>query len=647
MNRPCNRLLPLVSLCLLLSPLSQAKDSAKPDVGPREIRGVEVTRPEGSYAVVHLTFSLPGEQGDTWRYVGGMREGKLPIDHGLRLGKPGGVLTLEGGKLTGTFTRTFGMRKNLEIVEVTVDAAVTDGEIVGTAATGAGVGKVTGRIVSGEQLAKVNDIPADKSWPMYLGPVGGGVAAEPTGVELVDSFNDARLMWRTEETDIGQGIGSISRMMDRWRDAGTRRTGSGSASPVAGGGKVFLSYYVPSPARGYPEKKAQQMAKEAGKDVDKLPEYALQKIYPAADDVVLAMDAETGKTLWKAVMKDRGINHQHHKEGPFDMTPAYHDGRVFAIGMSGWLYAFDAETGKPLWEVKLAGAGRGNHWSSSVVALPGVVVAPQGRTWCGFDPKTGKRLWQSPLRFSHSTIAVWRHGRKDYLVSGTGGRLVWGGDAEQVVCMEARTGKEVWKQSLPGGLSALNSRGRGLGPGGITISGDYLVAQVAQTDPKASNRSERRKAMKHCIVGWKLSTEGPKELWQLPMTGREGSHTKPVVHGKYLFTGGLEVVDLASGKVLSEAEGVQPGNGGYMQAIEDLVFVRRDGTHGVIEFAGYRVSEGGKVTKMDGGAMWTPGVGGGTTSYHHPLTYPLIDGRIYIRQKDGVYCWDLRKGSGG
>lgn len=36
-------------------------------------------------------------------------------------------------------------------------------------------------------------------------------------------------------------------------------------------------------------------------------------------------------------------------------------------------------------------------------------------------------------------------------------------------------------------------------------------------------------------------------------------------------------------------------------------------------------------------------VGGGTTSYHHPLTYPLLDGRMYVRQRDGVYCWDLRK----
>ena len=41
--------------------------------------------------------------------------------------------------------------------------------------------------------------------------------------------------------------------------------------------------------------------------------------------------------------------------------------------------------------------------------------------------------------------------------------------------------------------------------------------------------------------------------------------------------------------------------------------------------------------------MWAPPIGGGTTSYHHPLTYPLIDGRMYVRQRDGGYCWDMRK----
>ncbi len=633
-----------ISLAICLGTMIAGQASAQ-QAGPRPIEDVKVITPTGQYAVVTLRFDMPKapESLRRWQYVGGLRDGRLTIAHDHRLREPCGELTLESGKLTGTFTRTEGRRGSFALGKVTVDATVTDGEIKGTATIDGHEGSVTGTIVPETEMAKQNAVPDDKSWPMFLGPPAGGVAAESTGVEIVDSFHKARLRWRSEATDVGQGLGGISRKMQTWRDANTIRTCSGASSPVAADGRVFLSYYVPSPARGMDEKKAAAMAKEAGVDSpEKLPLRDKEKLFQAADDTVLAVDAATGKMLWKAVMAGRGINHQHHKEGPFNISPAVAEGRVFAIGMSGWLYAFDAKTGKPLWEVRLAGAGRSKHWSATVVALPGVVVAPQGKTWCGFDPATGKRLWKSSLPFAHATLAVWRHKGTDYLVSGTGGSLVWSPKPEDLVCLNAKTGEQVWKADLAGDLSALNSRGRGLGPGGITTYGDYMVLQLAETDAKAKGRSGRRDAMEHSVAGFRLTLEGPKRLWKIPMTGREGSHTKPIVHGKYLFTGGLEVVDLETGKIVSQTKGVQPGNGGYMQAVEDVVYVRRDGTHSNIEFATYRVSPEGQVTVMDSERMWVPPVGGHTTSYHHPITYPLINGRMYVRQRDGVYCWDLR-----
>lgn len=85
-----------------------------------------------------------------------------------------------------------------------------------------------------------------------------------------------------------------------------------------------------------------QQAKEVGYAGDDLPPYAEEKTFATADDIMLCMDAATGKTLWKAVVKDRAVNSQHHKVGPFDLSPAYANGRVFALSTSGWLYAFDA-----------------------------------------------------------------------------------------------------------------------------------------------------------------------------------------------------------------------------------------------------------------------------------------------------------------
>jgi len=36
-----------------------------------------------------------------------------------------------------------------------------------------------------------------------------------------------------------------------------------------------------------------------------------------------------------------------------------------------------------------------------------------------------------------------------------------------------------------------------------------------------------------------------------------------------------------------------------------------------------------------------------TTSYVPALSHPYVDGRLYVRGADGIYCYDLRTSSGG
>ncbi len=618
----------LLAACLA-SPLTAG--DAPEAAGPRPIQDAKVIVPRGDYALVDLVFDAPeaeaiDEDYAHWRYVGGMRDGRLVIRHGIGLSRPGGELTLEGGKLTGRFVHALKTHRRREhLPEVTVDATVENGTVRGTATVGGHAGTVSGTVTPDAELAKRNAVPDDKGWPMFLGPIGGGTAMTPTGVELVASPRDIRLMWVPEETDIGQGIGSISRFMDiKYEDAAGRRTGSGSTSPVAAGGKVFLSYYVPTASEPPAEATVQRVLESRGKGdgaADALPWYAMEKLYPRSNDILLAMDAATGKTLWKTVMTGRGINHQHHKEGPFDMSPACADGRVFAIGMSGYLYAMDAATGKPLWEVRLGGSGRSNLWSSSVVAVPAAVIVPQGGVWCGFDPATGTRLWQSEIRFQHSTMPVWKHGDAHYVI---------GGSDANILCVNTATGKTAWtidRRAL--------SHGRGYGCGGLTVYGGTLLGYLQIGEDK--NAYEKHAA------AWRLSPTGAEMLWEYPVPDSNAEHVPVVVNRRYVFLGDLKVVDLESGKIAAQGEGITPGNGGYMQAMGDLAFVRRDGTHGDIQFTFYRVADDGSVTNLNPADQWRPTYGAGTTSYHHALMYPLIDGRLFVRQASGVTCWDLRK----
>lgn len=70
------------------------------------------------------------------------------------------------------------------------------------------------------------------------------------------------------------------------------------------------------------------------------------------DEVLRAIDVATGKVIWvltyAAPFK---MNPATARRGPGPKsTPAFADGRIFTMGMSGMVTAFDATTGKQLWQ---------------------------------------------------------------------------------------------------------------------------------------------------------------------------------------------------------------------------------------------------------------------------------------------------------
>jgi outer membrane protein assembly factor BamB len=71
-----------------------------------------------------------------------------------------------------------------------------------------------------------------------------------------------------------------------------------------------------------------------------------------ANEVMQALDADTGKAIWStsyaAPVKVRPAA-QAHGPGP-KSTPAFADGRLFTLGMGGIVTAFDAATGRQLWQ---------------------------------------------------------------------------------------------------------------------------------------------------------------------------------------------------------------------------------------------------------------------------------------------------------
>jgi alcohol dehydrogenase (cytochrome c) len=129
------------------------------------------------------------------------------------------------------------------------------------------------------------------------------------------------------------------------------------------------------------------------------------KIYfAAADAVLVALDAKTGNEVWKTTVED--YTHGYY----MSLAPLVADGKVMVgvsggeLGVRGFVAAFDAETGKPLWKTyTVPGPGE-----------PGSETWPNGDQW-----KTGGgSVWITGTYDPETNLGFW----------GTGNGGPWMGD---------------------------------------------------------------------------------------------------------------------------------------------------------------------------------------------------------------------------
>lgn len=248
---------------------------------------------------------------------------------------------------------------------------------------------------------------AEAEWPQWRGPNRDGMVA---GIV-------APRVWPKE-------------LKEQWRV----RVGVGHASPVVAGGRIF------------------QFARLG------------------EEEVLLALDATTGKELWRSslpVAYEMNGAATGHGKGP-KSTPVVAGGRVFTLGITGILSAHDAATGKlvwrkdfskqypstsplygtamsPLFERGLLIAHVGGHDKGALTAFdaatgavkwsydadgpayssPIITTAAGGerqvvtftqRELVGVSAATGKLLWKLPARTSYDTNSVTAVAYKDLLI---------------------------------------------------------------------------------------------------------------------------------------------------------------------------------------------------------------------------------------
>lgn len=179
----------------------------------------------------------------------------------------------------------------------------------------------------------------------------------------------------------------------QWPETGpkkiwSRGLGEGYSSIVVDGGKLYTMY-----------RKGSGIPPVAGDG----PNPEAPKPDPESDnEIVVALDAATGKTLWEykyLAPVPNGMDPQFGK-GP-NATPVVHDGRIYTLGVSGVLNCLDTSNGSLLWSHDLLkeynAATPGFGFSSSPLVYKDTLIVAAGGTGTGlmaFKLSDGSVAWK-------------------------------------------------------------------------------------------------------------------------------------------------------------------------------------------------------------------------------------------------------------
>ncbi|MEQ8790907.1 MAG: PQQ-like beta-propeller repeat protein [Pirellulaceae bacterium] len=349
-------------------------------------------------------------------------------------------------------------------------------------------------------------------------------------------------------------------------------------------------------------------------------------------EIVYCLDAESGKLLW--------TNEQDSVYTRFaqSSSPAVIEGRLYVLGAGRVARCIDAASGKDLWDRQLPGEFRDEYLQSSFAVADGVAVVLCGALF-GLDARTGDVLWENnddESRTLHSSPAIYQAGDRQLIIANIPGG--------ETICVNPKDGRTLWRVESQAGHST------------PLVVGDKLLTYGSS-----------RKAGLRCF---QLSPEGAEELWICQRVADPGS--SPVVVDGNVYVQGerrLACVDLATGdqmwmtdldisnprytslvaadgKVLYAFEGVLCFSADP-QEYKQLMNARIDADGLLAEETAFRrqlnmdelekTAEGQKEAEQ----LWRK-----TFNNAGPLpcaSPAIVDGRIYVRLKNGVACYDLRK----
>lgn len=508
-------------------------------------------------------------------------------------------------------------------------------------------------------------------WPTMTGPTANRLPLRSDS-PLVDDLAAARLLWVSKDNSLGSAkTGSQtwanSTRVEYYLGPDNKETKGNWAGVVVADGRVFGSSWLPA-GKVYTAPYKTNKPYQKG-ETEKVP----TRFRVEADDVVVCYDANNGAVLWKAV-EPGGLIVAGGKRGGLQVAMAIDNGRAFSLGSTGRLFAYDAATGKKLWQGDVGPAHKnaeaakkeaietaekgtvvipdGVEWFTSLVVADGILVTgdylgAQDVGLRGYDAATGQLKWTLPKCISQwSTPNVWRHNGKAYLLMAT--------NSGTMRLVDPQNGKSLWQ------VNGLGKNWNTLSPGENTV-----LVNVKADDPKANR-------LPGIWGAYRITPEKAELAWQLPDEPQNHIPTwmdtgarqfAAVREGKVLLAtegskadkapGRALLLDEKDGKVLAEAP---DGRGLAFAELRELIlwtgdraYVREDHSHGPNHGGRHPliawVTEPGQLAPiLQENRFSGLDLVDFDTAYEVLMHVPLVDGRMFERTDDGrVACYDLRR----
>lgn len=332
------------------------------------------------------------------------------------------------------------------------------------------------------------------------------------------------------------------------------------------------------------------------------------------DEVMSALDAASGKVLWRTAHPapfEMNSAAAPHGKGP-KSTPVFSNGRLFAVGMTGVVTAFDAATGKQLWQKpgSMPVPMYTSHSFSPIIEGNTVIFHVGGHmegALTAFDVNTGDVRWRwggdGP---GYGSPIVADLGGVRQLVTITQGKIIG---------VNPATGVLLWERPY------------------VSTNFTNSITPVRFGDTVIFWGSGGNAAMTALRVARQNNQWAVEPAWENP--DLPGRFSNAVLDGDVMFgltgrnSGQYFAVDVKSGKTLWTSEGRQASNVALARAGDILFSLENDGELVILRTsrAGFEPIKRYRVAAEETYSTWAQ---------------PAISGnRIFIKDLTSLALWTI------